>query len=137
MAASVSRVTSTMLGISFHVSHEPRPTPWRTAVLPISGRRPVTIAMSSDRQGCAVLAAAMLMCDEDGLDVAMIDDFLRELVNMTAGQIKGELALEQALGLPRIVDGDGAFTGAADSWHHYLLRGADVHLVVSVTDRIL
>ena len=133
LASSVSRVTTTMMGIVFRACDEPRPEPWRVVLLPIPGPSPLTIALASDRAGCATLAAAMLMCDEDSLDLEMIDDFLRELANMTAGQIKHELALEQALGLPRIVDGMRAL-GAG--WHHYVLRGADVRLIVAITSRI-
>ena len=99
-----------MLGKTFRVT-APAPAVafWRTVALPIPGARPMTVALSSDRRGCAALAAAMLGMDEDELGVDMIDDFMRELLNMTAGQIKVELSLDQALGLPRIHDGDALF----------------------------
>jgi hypothetical protein len=42
-------------------------------------------------------------CPPEALDSGMIDDSLCELLNMAAGQIKGALALDQALGLPKIV----------------------------------
>jgi len=71
-------------------------------MLSIAGAKPLTVALSSDRAGCAALAAAMLMCDEEELELQMIDDFMRELVNMTAGQIKRVLALDDALGLPKM-----------------------------------
>jgi len=50
------------------------------------------------------LAAAMFGCKSDGVDVGMINDALRELVNMTAGLLKREMALDQALTVPSIVD---------------------------------
>lgn len=136
VARTVSRVTTTMLGLTFRVITPDTPVErWRTAVLPIPGARPVTIALSSDRRGCAALAAAMLGMDEDGLDVAMIDDFMRELVNMTAGQIKIELALDQALGLPRVLDGDELFTPHAQ-WAHHVLDSDSINLVVSLLSGI-
>jgi CheY-specific phosphatase CheX len=132
LARSVTRVTNTMLGLTFHaIDPETRVELWRTVVLPIPGARPVSVALSSDRRGCAALAATMLGMAEDDLDVSMIDDFMRELVNMTAGQIKRELALDQALGLPRVLDGDTLFA-APRQWTHYVLDGNSIYLVVSL-----
>src|SRR5262245_37911680 len=110
-----------MLGLTFRaVVPATRIELWRTAVLPIPGTRPITVALSSDRRGCAALAAAMLGMAEDELGVDMIDDFMRELVNMTAGQIKIELKLDQALGLPRVIDGEQLFSSLHDWAHHVL-----------------
>jgi hypothetical protein len=132
LASSVSRVTSTMVGLRFAPGlASPRPEWWRTAMLPIPGRRPITVALSSNRAGCAALTASMLSCDADDLDLAMIDDVLRELVNMTAGQIKAELALDQALGLPRVVEPDGL---VAAVWHHTPLVAGDVVLMLSLAE---
>ncbi len=137
LAHSVSRVTSTMLGRRFRVIDPATPVArWRTVALAIPGARPITVALSSDRRGCAALAAAMLGMDEDGLDAAMIDDFLRELVNMTAGQIKRELALDQALGLPRMIDGDVMFA-APQPWAHHVLDSDSISLVISTVDAIV
>jgi hypothetical protein len=133
----VSRVTNTMLGLTFRVIVPTTPVAlWRTVALPIPGARPVTIALSSDRRGCAALAATMLGMDEDGLDVDMIDDFMRELLNMTAGQIKIELALDQALGLPRVHDGDALFSSPRQ-WAHHVLDCKSINLVVSLLPGIL
>jgi hypothetical protein len=135
VARSVSRVTTTMLGLTFRVITPDTPVArWRTVALPIPGIRPVTVALSSDRRGCAALASAMLGLDEDGLDVAMIDDFMRELLNMTAGQIKLELRLDQALGLPRVLDGDQLF--ASNQWAHHVLDSDSINLVVSLRSGI-
>jgi len=136
LAASVSRVTGTMLGRTFQPAATTQPpTLWRTVVLPIPGKRPISVALSSDRAGCAALAAAMLGLEEDELDVSMIDDFLRELLNMTAGQIKHELALDAALGLPRIVDGGQTFQLAG--WSHHILDSNSVNLVVSLVTQVV
>lgn len=140
LARSVSRVTATMLGLTFRaVVPQTRVDLWRTAVLPIPGARPITVALSSDRHGCAALTAAMLGLDQDDLGLEMIDDFMRELVNMAAGQIKLELSLNQTLGLPRVTDGDALFA-SPDGWSHHVLDSdaidlpvdLRIHLVVSL-----
>jgi chemotaxis phosphatase CheX-like protein len=137
LARSVTRVTVVMLGKTFRAVDRATPVErWRTAVLPIPGVRPVTVALSSDRSGCAALASVMLGLGEDELDVGMIDDFMRELLNMTAGQIKTELALDQALGLPRMIDGDVVFA-APRQWAHHVVSSDSVHLVVSLLAAVL
>lgn len=134
IARATSRVTTTMIGRTFSPTDHLLPALWRTAMLSIPGARPVTVAMSSDRVGCATLTAAMLKCDEDDLDLAMIDDFMRELVNMTASQIKAELSLDQSLGLPRVIDGELLATTAA--WTHCVLRSETIRIVVSLVGSI-
>jgi hypothetical protein len=137
LASSVSRVTSAMLGLTFQPAlASSRPALWRTAMLQIPGARPVTVALSSDRAGCAALAAAMLGMEQDELDLSMIDDFLRELVNMTAGQIKAELSLDQALGLPRVLDGEPMFDSPGP-WSHVVLDAGAIHLVISLVARLV
>jgi hypothetical protein len=121
-----------MLGLTFRaVVPATRVDLWRTAVLAIPGVRPITVALSSDRRGCGRLASAMLGLDQAGLGVEMIDDFMRELVNMAAGQIKIELSLDQALGLPRTIDGDALFA-LPKGWAHHVLDSDSIHLVVSL-----
>jgi hypothetical protein len=133
VATCVSRVTSTMLGRTFQPSATPFAVdPWRIAILPIPGARPVTIAISSDRASCVALALAMLSIDEDSLDLDMIDDVLRELANMSAGQFKRELALDQALGLPKIGDVTSLRAPGA-RWNHHLLVSEQICLLVSIS----
>jgi hypothetical protein len=128
IATSLSRVTSTMLGRTFEVTTRAAPERWRTAMITTSGATPLAVALSSDRSGCAALAAAMLMVEEDDLELEMIDDFMRELVNMTAGQIKRELALDEALGMPRCVDEINADL----SWTHHVLSSEAISVIVSL-----
>lgn len=134
LASSVSRVTSAMLGMTFRaVGRSEQPVRWRTAILPIPGTTPVSVALSSDREGCTALASAMLSIPAAKIEPAMIDDFLRELVNMTAGQLKFDLSLtQQALGLPRIVEGDDPFEAKPGLWSHYVLDADSIRLVVSL-----
>ena len=113
LATLVSNVTQTMCGISFSAAKGERPTGdlcWRVATLPIGGERPLTVVLSSSQRGCTALGAALFSCDPSTLDDSMIEDSLRELLNMAAGQIKGALALDQALGLPEIMTGSQGFT---------------------------
>lgn len=132
VARSVSRVTTMMIGKTFRVAVLQTPVAlWRTVVLPIPGKRPVTVALSSDRSGCAALASAMLGMDEDDIGVEMIDDFMRELLNMTAGQLKLELSIDQALGLPKVRDGDEVFRHPLE-WVHTVLDSDSIQLVVSM-----
>lgn len=128
-----------MLGLTFRVVNSPPKVElWRTALLAIPGVRPITVALSSDRRGCAALASAMLGLDEDRLGVEAIEDFMRELVNMAAGQIKRELALDQALGLPRLLDGDALYA-SPESWAHHVLDSdtESINLVVSLLPAVV
>jgi hypothetical protein len=106
MAAVVSGVTQTMLGVTFVPDVEDSPWAhliWRAAVLPIPGTRPLTVGLSSDRPGCQTLGAKMFQVPVEEVSDEMLSDALCELVNMTAGLLKSHLQLEQALGLPRVV----------------------------------
>ena len=105
LAALVSSVTETMCGLSFAptASAEKLSADWRTAALAIEGPRPILVALSADVASCSAIGAAMFGCPADTIDAGMMEDVLRELVNMTAGQIKRVLALDEALGLPRIL----------------------------------
>jgi len=106
MAAVVSGVTETLLGLTFLPDSEDRPWQellWRAAVLSIGGGRPVTVGLSSDEYGCTALSAAMFQVSANEVNEEMRSDSLCELVNMTAGLIKEHLRLDQPLGLPRVV----------------------------------
>jgi CheY-specific phosphatase CheX len=106
LAALVSNVTQTMLGISFTASPGDKAIPtfcWRTAVMLVDGARPLTVGLSSSQEGCLTLTSAMFSCPASDVDPNMINDALRELVNMTAGLLKTEMALDQALTVPQVV----------------------------------
>jgi hypothetical protein len=109
---------------------------WRTAVLPIAGSRPLTVVLSSDQQGCLSLGAALFACDRDSVDQEMIDDTLRELVNMIGGQVRSAVAKEHSLGLARIDTsfsfGDNHRPGAS-ARECVVLRAGSVELAVQVS----
>ena len=145
LATLVSNVTKTMMGLSFNATElaihaeEERSfnAAWRTAMLPIPGVRPITIALSSDRASCAALCAAMFSCAETAGDESMMDDSLNELLTMTAGQIKGALNLDQALGLPKIVrDPELQRIGAEGHWKAVPLHAGSLELVVWLAEHV-
>ncbi len=138
LATLVSSVTQTMLGISFRPDAATRagpPLDWRTAVLPIPGARPITVGLSSDPSGCAALSAALFSVAAEEVDDTMIRDSLCELLNMTAGLLKSMLALDQALGLPRMLAaaGEPGFAGS----QAVVLRAERLGLVLWVTEGAL
>lgn len=127
MAALISGVTRTMMGISFQlVSAQPR-LAFRAALLPIPGSRPLSLVISSDAVSCRALGAAMFCCHASTVDDSMMEDTLRELANITAGHLKRAMALDQALGLPKIIDGNEPPSIASAN---ALLRAGDVELHV-------
>jgi CheY-specific phosphatase CheX len=140
LAALVSNVTETMLGISFlpaeGASAHPSLT-WRTAIMLVNGARPVSVGLSSDEIGCAKLAAAMFGCKPEGVDVGMVNDALRELVNMTAGLLKREMELDQALAVPSIVDDKEALSEIARQHPALVLRAREVGLALWACDGLL
>ena len=133
LARLVSNITETMFGISFEPVFSPSPDLiWRTVLLPIPGKHPLTVGLSSDRRGCAQLGSAMFQVPVDTVDPSMMDDSLCELANMTAGLLKSTLSLDQALGLPKVIpDGDPRGAAArADEAHATVLRAKEVGLVL-------
>lgn len=133
LARAVSHVTSTMLGFKVApVDGQPAAALlWRTATLSIPGQQPISVALSSNESGCAALGLALFACPRESVDPSMIDDSLCELVNMTAGQIRLLMALDQALGLPRV----GAVPVDNEGWTHLVLTSGPVELVLSLTNR--
>jgi hypothetical protein len=140
LVRAVSHVTSTMLGFTFALPPPELDRPvaelmWRTALLSIPGRQPISVALSSNESGCAALGAAMFSCAPAALDASMIDDSLCELVNMTAGQIRLLMALDQALGLPRVGAGGGQGAVHEPGWSRLVLSSGPVALLLSLTNR--
>jgi hypothetical protein len=105
LAGLVSKVMATSCGINFLPFKEgvSAPVPWRAASLPINGGLPIAVGITSDQEGCTALASGLLQMPASDLDTSMVEDSLRELVNMLAGQVKRAMSLDLALGLPEIV----------------------------------
>jgi hypothetical protein len=140
LAALVSNVTETMLGLSFVPARETTAHPsftWRTAIMLVDGQRPVSVGLSSDEAGCIKLAAAMFGCEAGGVDVGMVNDALRELVNMTAGLIKREMALDQALSVPAIIDDKQALEEISRQHPALVLMAREVGIALWACDGLL
>ena len=137
LAALVSNVTETMLGLSFVPAGDVPAHPlfnWRTAIMLVDGARPVSVGLSSDEPGCTKLAAAMFGCKPEGVDVGMMNDALRELVNMTAGLLKREVALDQALSVPVIIDDKDALADIARQHPALVLVAREVGIALWACD---
>lgn len=130
----VNSVTTTMMNIRFRLVSKPNPIDtYRRAVLPIPGSTPVSVVIASDKSSCQELGARLFSVAAKDVDLSMIDDTLRELANITAGQIKRAMSLDQALGLPRIVGREEKWTSAVASEQAiYLSAEGDVHLEVEI-----
>jgi len=136
LARAVSQVTSTMLGFTVAATNRPDGhLLWRTAVLSIAGKKPWSVALSSNQRGCEALGAAMFACTPETVEPSMIDDSLCELVNMTAGQMRSLLLLDQALGLPRVGAGAGPEPVDQQGWKRLVLASGTIEIVLSLINR--
>jgi hypothetical protein len=133
MARIVSSVTHTMLGITFEAVRA-SPTAAltsRTVMLPIPGKMPLTVGLSSDELGSIKLGSAMFSVPMKEVDGTMMDDSLLELLNMTAGLIRTVLCLDQALGLPKVIpSNDPRVVAAHAETSLTVLRAKDVGLML-------
>jgi CheY-specific phosphatase CheX len=133
----VNSVTTTMMDVKFVLA--PAPTqnvaPFRRAVLPIPGSMPVAVVVTGDESSCAKLGARLFMVSAKDVDVSMMEDTLRELANITAGQVKRAMSIDSALGLPRIVVGGEAWGVPGGGGQQLIVLVADcddIHLEVQV-----
>jgi Chemotaxis phosphatase CheX len=131
----VNSVTTSMMNVKFAlVSRSAGRAPFRRAVLPIPGQSPVSVVLTSDEVSCQALGAKLFCVTPKEVDVTMIEDTLRELANITAGQVKRAMSLDQALGLPRILTGTEEWASAINSTQQVLLKadGLDIELEVQI-----
>lgn len=136
LAGIVSRVTETMFGMSFVLadresSEKTKVPTWRTVVLPIPGRRPLSVAIASDEASGQTLGSAMFSCPVHEVDREMAEDSLRELVNIVAGQVKSAMGVDDALGLPKMLStAEGAIN--AEKWRGATMRSGTREVLVWV-----
>jgi hypothetical protein len=105
LAQLVTSVTETMCGITFVPAESNNPSPhcYRMALLPITGQRRLEVALYSDQASCEALSSSLFSLAKEDIDTSMIEDSLRELLNMAAGQIKQAVAPDHTLGLPKVI----------------------------------
>ena len=131
----VNAVTTTMMNVRFVLAPATRDiTPFRRAVLPIPGIIPVAVVVTGDMASCQLLGARLFSMTPADVDVSMMEDTLRELANITAGQVKRAMSIDAALGLPRIVAGLDPWGGPGTGQQLIVLRADvdDIHLEVQV-----
>ncbi|MDP1829178.1 MAG: hypothetical protein Q8L48_38295 [Archangium sp.] len=135
LASMVNAVTTTMMNVKFVLAPATQNVaPFRRAVLPIPGPVPVAVVVSGDELSCQRLGAGLFSVTPAEVDLSMMEDTLRELANITAGQVKRSMSIDGALGLPRIVVGGGAWGGSGSGKQLIVLRADrdDIHLEVLV-----
>ena len=140
MANIFNNITATMLEMECRLAPEIvtaaqfKEILYCTAVLPMPGPSPITVAVSSDLAGCKSLAAALFAVETTEVDSSMIMDTVAELANMLAGQLKGTLDLAQNLGLPKVIN-QNEFDSAVDNeaWNHFAIKAGDTQLLISAS----
>jgi hypothetical protein len=133
----VNSVTSTMLGMQFALAPvmETSQAAQRTAMLPIYGATPMTIAVSSDIDGCAALGSALFKCPTGAVDSAIMDDTLCELVNMIGALVRSAMQIDQTFGLPELL-AHGSPLPVFATFNQICLACGPVPLVVSIAGGI-
>lgn len=133
----VNSVTTTMMNVKFALAPSTLlVSPFRRAVLPIPGPVPVSVVVTGDQQSCQKLGARLFSVLVKDVDVTMMEDTLRELANITAGQVKRAMSIDAALGLPRIIVGADPWRSSAAGAGERLIvlrsDSDDIHLEVQV-----
>lgn len=137
LARLVSGVTEQMFGLPFALAPEPDRAPEalsaptaRAAQIRLSGTRPLSVAIALDLESARDTTAVAFACPPEQVDGDMIDDLLRELVNIVAGQLSVLLWLDHGLSLP--VSVDPAETTDPARWHGAALRSDKLILWIAV-----
>jgi hypothetical protein len=136
LALLVTKVTSTMLGFGFRVG-DPRRGEllrFRLVLLTIGDALPVTLVLGTDQRGAAQLASRIFACAPEECDLGMMEDAMRELTNMAAGQVKNALALDAALGLPYLVEAPRLLKNGNSKWRRVTLKSEPMELAVWLSD---
>lgn len=131
----VNSVTTTMMNVKFALVRVPDlVTPFRRAVLPIPNVVPLAVVVTGDEESCKKLGARLFSVEPKDVDISMMEDTLRELANITAGQVKRAMSIDSALGLPRIIQGAAPEANPPGSQQLIVLRAIsdDIHLEVQV-----
>jgi hypothetical protein len=129
----VSNVTHTMCGVSFRASTaaDDDLEPWCAVELALRDGHRLCVALASDEAGCRALAAKMFQCEAASLDEGMVEDTMRELSNIVAGQIKRALGIDEALALPQLLPtGDLRNSLALGGWQRWPLLSGTLRLTL-------
>ena len=94
-----------------------------SVMLRLHGAPAIFVGLACDTAAGVRIASAIFEVDPNQTDDAMIDDALRELANIFAGQVKSMVAPEHKIGLPRVQSDPATFSDR--EWHGVSLRIAD------------
>lgn len=131
----VNSVTTTMMDVKFALAPRTQMVEaFRRAVLPIPGPVPVSVVVTGDESSCKKLGARLFSLSAAQVDVLLMEEMLRELANITAGQVKRAMSIDAALGLPRIVKGSDSWGNPVGGEQQIVLRADcdDIHLEVQI-----
>jgi hypothetical protein len=105
LAALVSKVTDTMCGTSFVPAGDPlargESLCGTMVLLPLLGERNISIVLACDARAGRALACSLLGSAANQITPDLVDEAVRELLNMIAGQVTAAMHIDQVLGLPR------------------------------------
>ena len=90
----------------------PTRTDGRVVTVPLIGEPMYLVTLKSNADAGVVLASAMFNCAKKLTVPSMVDDALRELANMTTGQIKNIMARDHQIGVPSALTNDTTLAGA-------------------------
>jgi hypothetical protein len=80
-------------------------------VIPLIGSPMYVVTAKANGDSGLALAMVMFECELDAVDDGMVEDSLREIINIFAGQIKSLLAPTHQLGLPSRLTDDQTLIG--------------------------
>jgi hypothetical protein len=97
-----------------------------TVIVPLIGEPLYIVTAKANGKGGIALASIMFGVPANETESSMIEDSLRELTNILAGQVKSLIAQEHQIGLPSRLTDDATLAGASH-WAGARLRiGSDV-----------
>jgi hypothetical protein len=118
LANMVSETTQMMFGISLVFGGDcppglPDVGDGHTIIVPLIGDPLYLVTAKSSAVGGLALATMMFECAPGEANAAMIEDSLRELTNILAGQLKSFIAQEHQIGLPSRLEDDTTLAGSS------------------------
>jgi hypothetical protein len=118
LANMVNEATQMMFGMPVVFGGDCPPTlpdvaDGHTVIVPLIGDPLYLVTAKSTAVGGLALATMMFECAPGEADASMIEDSLRELTNILAGQLKSFIAQEHQIGLPSRLEDDSTLAGSS------------------------
>ena len=143
LAEFVSNVTAAMFHIPLRLITTPtttipwsEPSKWHIAGISIDGPSHLYLSMAFDEKSGVALGSAMFRRPPADIDAAMIADALKELVNLTAGNLKSVIGSDYSLGLPLLITSQFIQRFDTVAWRPTLLTNGsgEIHLWIAVAE---